>query len=270
MHSLRLPLLVTFVIALAAAAPAGAQVLYGRVTDLADGANVAVALVSALDDTGALVASTVSGTDGRFDLPLPAAGEFRVYVTRIGFRTGISPVVAVGEGERMGVDLALRAEVVELQAVQAQTRVTPPFRDWRALGFYDRMDDGMGRYLTREQILTSNAPTTTQLLRGIPGLRAGDFRSAGMWLGGNASRPRRGRGSSTLRSYGTLLGCSPSVYIDGFLRVLGPGQRLDEMVEPAEIWGIEVYRRGSDIPSELPRQDMIRNCGAIVIWTLNS
>jgi hypothetical protein len=263
MRPLSLPLLVASVFALAAAAPTQAQVLYGRVTDASDGANVAAALISALDGAGSTVASTISGTDGRFDLPLPAAGSYRVHVSRIGFRTGMSPVVAVGAGERIGVDLALRADAVELEAVEAQARVTPPFRDARARGFYDRMDTGMGRFMTREQILARNAPVTSALLRSIPGVQMGGLRSTGLRLGGNAGRAG-GRG------YGTLLGCRPSLYIDGFLKVLRPGQRVDDLVEPSEIWGIEVYRRGSDIPSELPRQDMIRNCGAIVIWTVNS
>jgi hypothetical protein len=262
MHPLRLPLLVAF--ALAAAAPAGAQVLYGRVTDAADGAHVAAALISALDASGATVASTISGTDGRFDLPLPAAGDFRVYVTRIGFRNGISPTVAVGAGERIGVDLALRTEAVALEAVEAQVRVTPPFRDVRARGFYDRMDAGMGRYLTREQILARNAGRTSDLLRGIPDVRfRGGSRGTVPWVRGNAQRPQE-------KGYGTLLGCVPAIYIDGIRRDLFWGLRLDDLVEPSEIWGVEVYRHASEIPSELPRDSVIRNCGAIVIWTINS
>jgi hypothetical protein len=262
MHPLRLPLLVTLACALTAAAPAGAQVLYGRVTD-ADGANVAAALISALDAAGNSVANTISGTDGTFDLPLPAAGSFRVHVRRIGFRTGISPVVAVGEDERMRVNLALRTDAVQLDAVEARTRVTPEFRDERARGFYDRMDTGMGRFMTREQIVARNATKASDLLRTIPGVRfRGGSRSTIPWLGGNVA-PYPG-------AYGTLLGCRPALYIDGILKMLRGNERLDDFVEPSEIWGIEVYRHGADIPTELPRQGMISNCGAIVIWTVNS
>jgi hypothetical protein len=262
MHPLRL--VVTIVFALAAAAPAGAQVLHGRVTDAADGAHVAAALISALDAAGNPVANTISGTDGRFELPLPAAGSYRVHVSRIGYRTGISPQVAVGQGERMGVDLALRTDAVALEAVQAQVRVTPPFRDARARGFYARMDAGMGSYLTREQILTRNAARTSDLLRGIPDVRfRGGSSGTVPWVRGNAQRPQE-------KGYGTLLGCVPAIYIDGIQRSLRWGLRLDDLVEPSEIWGVEVYRHASEIPSELPRDSVIRNCGAIVIWTINS
>jgi hypothetical protein len=261
MPALRLPLLLAFVFALTAAAPAGAQVLYGRVTDAADGARVAAALISVVDEAGNPVANTISGTDGSYDLPLPAGGSVRVYVSRIGFRTGISPEVVVGEGERIGVDLALRPDAVQMEALQAQARITPAFRDRRALGFYDRMDDGMGRYLTREQIVARGAHTTSELLRDIPGIHfAGGARSTNLWMGGNVLR-RPGTGS--------LGGCTPFVYIDGFLQKLGH-RPLDDFVEPSEIWGIEVYRYAYEIPSELPRQAMLGNCGAIVIWTLDS
>jgi hypothetical protein len=263
MHPLRLPLLLASVLALATAAPAGAQVLYGRVTDAADGAHVAAALISALDPSGTSVASTISGTDGRFDLPLPAAGSYRVHVSRIGFRTGLSPVVAVGEGERMGVDLALRTDAVRMEAVQAKTRATPPFRDARARNFFDRMDRGMGHYMTREQIVARGAGQASDLLRGMPGVRfGGGSRSTGLWVGGFGPRVEGG--------VSALLGCAPTLYIDGFLRVLRPEERVDDVVDVRQIWAIEVYRFGSDIPSELPRQDMIGNCGAIVIWTLNA
>ncbi|HEV3051988.1 MAG TPA: carboxypeptidase-like regulatory domain-containing protein [Longimicrobium sp.] len=250
MPALRLPLLLASVFALAAATPADAQVLYGRVTDAADGANVAAAQISALDAAGTTVASTVSGTDGRFELPLPAAGSFRVSVTRIGFRTGVSPVVAVGEGERIGMDLALRTDAVQMEAVQAEARVTPPFRDARARGFYDRMDAGMGEYMTREQIVARDAGQASDLLRSMPRVSfRGGIRSTGLWLGGAAA------------------GCAPALYIDGFRRVLRPNERLDDVLDVRQIWGIEVYRYGSEIPSELPRDG---RCGAVVIWTLNS
>jgi hypothetical protein len=252
MYLLRLPFLLASVFALAAAAPAGAQVLYGRVTDAADGANVAGAQISALDPSGTTVASTVSGADGRFDLPLPAAGSYRVQVSRIGFRTGISPVVAVGADERMGMDLALRTDAVQMEAVQAQARVTPEFRDARARGFYDRMDAGMGEYMTREQIVARGAGQASDLLRSMPRVSfRGGSRSTGLWLGGSAA------------------GCAPTLYIDGFRKVMRPTDRLDDILDVRQIWGIEVYRYGSDIPSDLPRDNNGR-CGTVVIWTLNS
>ena len=253
MRPFRLLRLAALLFAVAAASPAGAQVLYGRVSDAADGAVVAGALVAALDTLGQTAASTLSGADGGYELTLPAPGAFRVRVSRIGFRTGIAPAVTVGEGARMSMDLALRADAVQLETVQAESRVTPPFRDRRARGFYNRAARGMGTFMDRDQIRARGFVRTSDLLRTVPELsfRGGSI-STGLWFGGG----RRG--------------CAPTLYIDGHRRVLEPQDRLDDIVSPGNIWGIEVYRYGSEIPAELPRENLVGNCGAVVIWTLQA
>jgi Carboxypeptidase regulatory-like domain len=247
-----LPLLLLYAAALLAAAPvtARAQAVYGRVADAADGGPVAAAFVVALDGAGAAVASTVSGTDGRYDLALPAAGSFRLQVSRVGYRTGISPPVAVGPGDRMGLDLSLRSAAIALDQVQA--RVTPPFRDVRARQFYARMDRRRGRYLSPERVQQLGLTRTSDLLRTIPGV---SFSS--------------GLGSGGLRLGGRLRGCTPILYIDGYRFHPYPGWRLDDHVGVEEVWAIEVYMDGADIPAELPRDGMGR-CGIVMIWTHGS
>jgi Carboxypeptidase regulatory-like domain len=244
MRPLRLSALSALLLALLAAAPAGAQTLYGRVTDATDGSPVAAALVTALDGAGAETARTVSRSDGRYELPLAAAGAFRIQVSRVGFRTGISPAVTIGEGERMGVDLGLRPDAVRLEAVEAQSRVTPPFRDARARRFYDRMDRGRGLFYTPEEIARLGRTHTSDLITYKAGVSMVGGR---VWVGGN----RRG--------------CSPTIYIDGIRK--SPAISLDEMIHPTEIWGIEIYPQGLDIPHDLPRDDVGGRCGIIMIWT---
>jgi hypothetical protein len=242
MRPLRL-LAAPLLLALAAALPAHAQVLHGRVADAADGSPVAAAQILALDGAGATAASAVSGADGRYELALPSAGAVRLQVSRIGFRTGISPTVQVGEGERMEVDLSLRPEVVQLEAVQAQSRVTPNFHDPRARGFYERMDRGRGKYYTPEQIFRLNRSRTSDLITTYAGISMFNRR---VWMGGD----RRG--------------CSPYIYIDGHR---APPLPLDDLIAPSAIWGIEIYRHAWEIPNELPRDG---NCGVVMIWTAGS
>lgn len=244
MRPLRLPALPALFLALLAAAPAGAQTLYGRVTDAVDGSPVAAALVVALDGAGAESASAVSAPDGRYELRLPAAGAFRVRVSRVGFRTGISPAVSIGEGERMGVDLGLRQDAVQLEAVEARSRATPPFRDARARRFFDRVDGGRGLYYTPEEIARLNRSRTSDLITYKAGVTMVGGR---VWVGGN----RRG--------------CSPAIYIDGIRK--SAAVPLDEMIHPTEIWGVEIYPQGLDIPHDLPRDDVGGRCGIIMIWT---
>jgi Carboxypeptidase regulatory-like domain len=247
MRTLRLSSLAAILVALVAAGPAAAQVLHGRVTDAADGSPVAAAYVSALDGTGAAVASTASGGDGRFELPLPAAGAYRLQVSRVGYRTGISPAVSIEAGDRMEVDLSLRANAVELEAVQATGRVTPPFRDQRARRFFERMDRGRGRYISPEQVQEMDAARTSDLLRTIPGVNfSTGLGSAGLRLGGNSR------------------GCTPILYIDGYRFQPYPGWRLDDHVASPDVWAIEVYMYATDIPPDLPRD--VGRCGIVMIW----
>lgn len=238
--------LAALLLAAAAAAPAHAQTLYGRVTDAVDGDGITVAQVSALDSTGATVAWTLSGRDGRFELQLPAAGSFRLHVHRTGFRDGISPAVAIAQGDRMGVDLSLRMEAFRLEGIEARARVTPPFRDRRGRGFYDRMDRGRGTFYTAEQIAEFDGKHATQVITHKAGVT---LRGGTLWMGGD----RRG--------------CSPRLYIDGFPR---PGEFLDHALEPGDIWGIEIYRWAWEIPPGLPRTDMAGTCGIVMIWTAHS
>jgi hypothetical protein len=241
-----LPILL-FLASILAAAPAKAQTLYGRVTDAADGSPVAAALVTALDGVGGEAARVVSGPDGRYELPLPAAGAYRVQVSRIGFRTGISPAVAIGEGERMGVDLGLRTDAVRLEEIEAQSRVTPPFRDSRARGFYERMDHGRGMYYTPEQIARLDRPRASELITTNAGV---GMRGGRVWLGGDNR------------------GCMPWVYVDGFRKPRDIP--LDDLIAASAIWGIEIYRYAFEIPNDLPRDDLTANCGVVMIWTRHS
>lgn len=237
---------------LLAVAPARAQVLYGRVVDAADGNPVSAATVAAVDGTGGVVAAVLSGADGRYELRLPAAGSVRVRVERLGYRTGVSAAVTVGEGDRMGVDLRMRSTAVALDEVEVDARVVPPFRDPRARTFYQRMDRGRGRYISPERVRELDKRQASDLLRTLPEVAfSSGVISAGL---------RFGHGGST---------CVPLLYIDGYRFRPYPGWRLDDHVRASDVWAIEVYRRAEDIPGDLPRE-MGGSCGIVMIWTTGS
>ena len=245
MRPIRLAL-AALLLAVFAAAPAAAQILHGRVTDAVDGSPVAAAQVAALDSSGATAAWTLSRRDGSYELKLPLGGAFRLHVSRLGFGSGISPTVSIVTGDRMGVDLSLRPDVVKLEGMEAVARVTPPFRDARARNFFERMDRGRGTFFTAEQIAEMNRPRTTDVITYNAGVT---MRRGRVWMGGD----RRG--------------CSPTIYVDGYRK---PGVLLDDALAPSDVWGIEIYRSSMEIPNDLPRDDMLGNCGVIMIWTLHS
>jgi hypothetical protein len=59
-------------------------------------------------------------------------------------------------------------------------------------------------------------------------------------------------------------GCTPAVFLDG-TKVQMSGITLDDLIRPADIEGIEIYRSMSEAPPEY--QGLNSGCSAILIWT---
>ena len=69
--------------------------------------------------------------------------------------------------------------------------------------------------------------------------------------------------------------CATQIFVDGFLvnrRMVQPNGtqgpediRIDDVVSPASVEGIEVYRGLSTVPAEFLNPDAA--CGVIAIWT---
>jgi outer membrane receptor for ferrienterochelin and colicin len=127
-------------------------------------------------------------------------------------------------------------------------------------GFYERMSNGPGRFITREEIEARRVGRVIDLLRSMPNLRP----SAGRM---GTSGPMMARGSSASH-------CQVMFFIDGIRmihpmptapRSRAPDFLIDDYVSPGEIEGIEVYRGEADTPSEFVTP--LVGCGTVVIWT---
>jgi hypothetical protein len=119
-------------------------------------------------------------------------------------------------------------------------------------GFEDRRRNGMGRYLTAEDVARRTPIFTSELLRNLPGVRV-DM--------------RRGSLEKWIAMRGMAGTCSPSLYVDGaHMPTLPEGltaNDIDIWVAPDEIAGIEVYVDFAPPQFRPP----LSNCGSIVIWT---
>ena len=119
-------------------------------------------------------------------------------------------------------------------------------------GFEERRRNGMGRYLTAEDIARRTPIFTSELLRNLPGVRV-DMRTGSLekWI---AMRGMAGT-------------CSPSLYVDGaHMPTLPEGltaNDIDMWADPDEIVGIEVYV--DFVPPQF--RPPLSGCGSIVIWT---
>lgn len=111
-------------------------------------------------------------------------------------------------------------------------------------GFYERMENSPGHFITRDDIDRLNPARTTAMLRRVPGLDIG----------------KRTRGGVTPVTMSRRKGCQPQFWVDG---ARAPFFDVDN-IQPREIAGIEVYRGNSEVPIRFKHRD---RCGVIVIWT---
>jgi len=234
--------------ALLLASPLSAQVLGGRVMDKTSNDPIPEAVVEVLNPTGRSVQRTRTDRDGFFVFELREPGEYRVRTSRVGYQTVTSSGVQVENRQTVQVEVHIATGEVELEPLRVTARSQPPrSRFLEREGFYDREKTGFGIFLTPYEL--SQRPMTgqaTELFRGVAGVSV-----TPVGMGRYRLNMTRSGGS-----------CPPTVLVDGGSVA---GADVDEMVQPQDISGIEIYRG----PSEVPGRWMAfrSSCGLIVIWT---
>lgn len=140
----------------------------------------------------------------------------------------------------------VRVALMTFRAVLDTVRVTAARLADRGSGFeHRRLNSGLGRFLTREDIARRAVLATSDLFRTVAGMRV----------------------ESLILMRSAFGDCSPSLYLDGNLvPTLADGLTaidIDAWVRPREIAGIEIYF------DQVPAQFQLgpTGCGAIVIWT---
>jgi hypothetical protein len=224
--------------------PVLGQSVHGRILLLGDTTGIEGVGLSLIDAADSTVARVTSDDRGRFRLPAPAGGTFRVQASRIGY-ADVDAEVVVREAEAVEVELRMAPEAIPLDPILVVGR--REVRKGTIEEFYDRMarmkQAGKGQFMTREQIEARKSLRLGRILHTIPGV----------WVDGPDSAPRLLNTSP--RERGSF--CSPVFFLDG-QPMLG-GYR--DFV-PDDIEGIEVYRGyGEAVPGEFPD-----DCGQVFLW----
>lgn len=190
----------------------------------------------------------MSDVSGSFRLEQVTAGFHTLEIRRIGYQpTFVDFDVPVGQ-ERVGLVVKMKALPAQLPEVVVEGERTIYARG-KLREFYERMQAGFGHFITRSEIEKRSARVPTELFYGVPGLQVipGAF------------------GTNTVRLSRVTTGCrSPVVFLDG-ARISGAD--LDQILNPQDIAGIEVYTRASEVPPTFNVQGGAA-CGVIVVWTL--
>lgn len=194
------------------------------------------------------VASTRTDSLGNFTIRATRRDSLTITIKRLGF-TPVSILLGPAElvGDTLLVLMNENAQMIEGVMVKA--------RDLRSsLGFgsfEDRRAQGLGLYVTRQEITDRNTLRLSDVLRG----------QRGVYL------LRLSAGSYGVRfsSFQSRRNCAPELWIDG---QRARGMEIDDI--PANtVEAIELYRSAATTPFQFTVADgaSTQRCGTVVIWT---
>lgn len=128
------PALLVLIALLTSPGRSAAQELFGQVFDQSNGQPVHTAGVFLLDASRTQVAVAIADSLGRYALRAPSGGQYYLYVQRIGYYETESPLVAIEDEGRYGVDLEIRPEPIAMDPLLVTVRNEQLF-EWMRLRF---------------------------------------------------------------------------------------------------------------------------------------
>ncbi len=227
------------------ASEAQSGVLRGVVVDSADGSLIENADI--LVDSLRKVAR--SDAKGRFVLSKMRKGQVDLVIRRIGYKPQRQTIVlSGGEHDSVKVELAGQPEVLKAIAVDESER----HRRQGIEDFYVRRAQGIGTFITRDQLEEMHSTQPTDALRQVPGVQLGRSR--------NGERTVRFTGTGSLNRRD----CPPNLWLDGEHVT---NMELDQ-IPTQDIEGIELYRGASTTPAQFWQGNTNNTlCGTIVVWS---
>lgn len=237
------------------ASPASAQTLRGLLLERDSYQPINLGNVTLVTTDGDTVAATITDQEGFFSLDAPREGEYFLYASALGYRSVRSDPIEVEDGMERVLQLDMAPEPVALRGLTVETDRPRPLEvpGLLAVGFYDRMLEGRGEFITPDEIAASPAEHTPQLFwtKKTVAVRPGD--RVGMW-------------NDDVLVWATMGGlCSPRIYVDGvWVREFLPGEALADVVPRDEIEGVEIYHAMNAPLRYLGTSE----CGVILFWTL--
>jgi hypothetical protein len=197
----------------------------------------------------------LSDSAGTFEIESVDAGHIVLDARRLGYLAQQFEIdIAPGSSRR--VQLTLPVIAADLPTVHVTDTLGKPARyanTHRYDVFFERRAQGIGKFLTREDIDAASKSNTAELLQGMSGIKVRRI--------GNEWKVQFTRCQMGLPGM-----ADPSEFIQVFIdgRYVGRASELND-IHPLEIEAMEIYRS----PTELPPQARGDGCGAVFIWTRN-
>ena len=231
---------------------AQSALLVGHTVDFNSEMPIAGASVEAVDDRGRRVASATTDSAGAFRFSALDPGSYQLRARAAGYREVLTPPIELGDAGVTDVVVRLGADAIPLAPLEVRARPSMPHRNVALSAFLQRAERRMGGvFIMPDEIERRSPRYVTDLLAT----------TAGMVVQQDLLMNQRTQ-------------CAPTVYLDGVrlnhqpktsAAALAEAFEVANLVPPAALEGIEVYRGAATVPGEFggPRAA----CGVILLWT---
>jgi hypothetical protein len=223
--------------------------LRGRVTDLTTGAPVVQATIRV---RGTEIEGRTDAA-GRFILLDLPPGRRALEVNHLLYGSRVDSL-RVHPDSTVTLEVVLTTDAIEVEPITVTVR---QYRTPGQAAFHERMERGLGQYVTADQIELSRSHNVTDILRRVPGLGVGcgtpDVLGSGCIIQFERARTMDIRGRERV--------CPVQFFLDGSTT----SQEIIESLRPESIEGIEIYNGLSEVPPRLRRGPDTR-CGVIAVW----
>lgn len=243
---------------LAVASPAVAQVrIVGRVIENETGEPIKGVDITVRGPHGGYMGHRITDERGMFEYFAKRGRGIRFAAERMGYKRNTTPILFFDHHDFFRVELRLARNAVLLAPLEVIAR-SGRRESAMLTEFRYRLAHGQGHYFTRKDIEKRNPNRVTDMLAELPGVR---LQSSGRGLR---------RVVHMARTDATH--CPTQIWVDGFLinpqGVMPPGvddYAIDDVVQPQDVEGIEVYSGLSTVPPEFLNR--WAQCGVVAIWT---
>jgi hypothetical protein len=230
-----------------AVCPVDAQTVRGYLLKRGDDQPIGLASIVMLSAGGDSITSSLSRSNGFFEVSAPDAGDYLLVAKALGYADARVGLFELGDGGVISVEFRLHAQALSIEGLIVSGTVHQG--ELIRNGFFARMQRGTGYFFTPADLASATEQRTIDLIQGLAGVR----RQAD---GGDGERVVV-RGASGY--------CVPGLIVDG-VRVTWKGTRsgLDDIVPKETLLAAEIHRGVTGIPIEF---GSFNNCGLLVFWT---
>lgn len=247
--------------------PLGAQTLRGVVSEPATYEPIEGATVMLIDTSADTVARTITEERGFFSLDAPESGDYYLIASALGYGPVRSDPVRLEDDAVQIVELDMSARPIPVEGVLVETEGgEPEIPGLAGTGFYDRLADGWGEFLTPGEVLGHPGEYTHQLFREmvtVEFVRAEEGPASPFT---DRIMVRSNAPPDTAGSDGPGWLCEPLIYIDGIRTELMPGESLHDAAPRDEIEAIEVHPAPFGAPLRYFPDFKPGACGVILVW----